>query len=70
MSVSFTEVFGGMAPMVRASSRASRTGVAIDVGDDVAGQDAGLDRRAVGLRLGDQRAAHRLQTEALGDLGA
>ena len=52
---------GAMVPILRASSRASWIGVAIDRGDDVAALDAGLGGRAVLLRLGDQRAGRLLQ---------
>src|SRR6516165_507038 len=43
--------------------------MAVDRGDHVARLDAGLGSRAVGLRLGDQRAFAALHAEALGNLG-
>src|SRR5690606_18427463 len=43
--------------------------LAVDAGDDVAGFQAGLRRRAIRLRLGDQRALALMQVEAVGDLG-
>ena len=53
---SLTVAPGAMPPILRARSRASATGLSFTRGDDVAGLDAGLDRRAILLRLGDQRA--------------
>src|SRR5439155_17329206 len=41
---------------------------AVDGGDDVAGLDAGLRRRAAVLRIVDDRAPRLLQAEAIGDL--
>src|SRR6185312_4487427 len=41
---------------------------AVDRDNDVTALDAGLGRRAVGLRLGDERAGRLLQAHALGDL--
>ena len=59
---------GAMPPIRRDSSRASFTRLAVDRDDHVAGLDAGLDRGAVLLRLGDQRALVVLEVEAVGDL--
>ena len=42
---------------------------AIERGNDVATRDAGVGRRAVRLRLRDERAGGLLQAEAVGDLG-
>src|SRR6185312_14200205 len=42
--------------------------LAVDLGDHVAGLDAGLGCGTIGLRLGDQRAFRLLQAEAVGDL--
>jgi hypothetical protein len=43
--------------------------LAVDRRDDVAGFDAGLGRRTIGLRFGNQRAFGLLQAEAVGDVG-
>ena len=42
--------------------------LAVELDDDVAGLDAGGLRRALVVDAGDQRAARRLDVEALGDL--
>ena len=43
--------------------------LAVDGGDDVAGLDARLGRRTVGLRFRHQRAFGLLHAEAVGDVG-
>ena len=57
------------APICLARSRASLTGLPLTAVITSPARMPALTRRAVRLRLGDQRALRRLQAEAVGDVG-
>ena len=69
MTPSLTLVPGGRPPILLGEIARILHRLAVHRGDHVAGLDAGLDGRTVGLRLGDQRAFGLLQAEAVGDVG-